>query len=234
PRPLSSAPPFGRGAQALHPPRAQRALRFDRGGTPAVENQATDRAFRIGQTRRVQVHKLVCAGTFEEQLDELIERKLGLARAIVGTSEAWITEMSTAELRALFALRRRDAEVLTPRAAGRAGRSGQTGRTGTTRGPAARPPGSGRRRGGVGSAPPGGPGAGWPPWNGWWTAGDSPAAAPTPAAGRSPGSTPAPRASTPASRGAAPRRTASPCASGPWPRRRGAPRPTPRPPTRST
>ena len=52
--------------------------------------------------------------TFEEQLDELIERKLGLAQAIVGTSEAWITEMSTAELRELFALRRGDVEVLTP------------------------------------------------------------------------------------------------------------------------
>jgi SNF2 family DNA or RNA helicase len=62
----------------------------------------------------VHVHKLVCAGTFEEQLDELIERKLGLAQAIVGTSEAWLTEMSTAELRELFALRRSDVEVLTP------------------------------------------------------------------------------------------------------------------------
>jgi SNF2 family DNA or RNA helicase len=102
------------GGTGLNLTRANRVFHFDRWWNPAVENQATDRAFRIGQTRRVQAHKLVCAGTFEEQLDELIERKLGLAQAIVGTSEAWITEMSTAELRELFALRRSDAEVLTP------------------------------------------------------------------------------------------------------------------------
>ena len=74
-----------------------------------MENQATDRAFRIGQTRNVQVHKYVCAGTFEETLDELIERKVALAESIVGTSESWITEMSTDDLRQLFKLRREDA-----------------------------------------------------------------------------------------------------------------------------
>jgi hypothetical protein len=51
------------------------------------------------------VHKLLCAGTFEETIDELIERKVALSQAITGTSEAWITEMSTSELRDLFALR---------------------------------------------------------------------------------------------------------------------------------
>ena len=102
------------GGTGLNLTRANRVFHFDRWWNPAVENQATDRAYRIGQTRRVHVHKLVCAGTFEEQLDELIERKLGLAQAIVGTSEAWLTELSTAELRELFALRRSDGEVLTP------------------------------------------------------------------------------------------------------------------------
>ena len=89
--------------------RANHVFHFDRWWNPAVENQATDRAFRIGQTRNVQVHKYVCAGTFEETLDELIERKVALAESIVGTSEAWITEMSTDELRELFRLRREEA-----------------------------------------------------------------------------------------------------------------------------
>ncbi len=70
-----------------------------------MENQATDRAFRIGQTRNVQVHKFLCAGTVEERVDEMIARKLALAESIVGTSEGWITELSTEQLRDLFALR---------------------------------------------------------------------------------------------------------------------------------
>ncbi|GEM_PF-3388656 len=79
---------------------------FDRWWNPAVENQATDRAFRIGQWRDVQVHTLLCVGTFEDALDPRIQRKRALAESIVGTSEAWITELGTEELRALFALRR--------------------------------------------------------------------------------------------------------------------------------
>jgi SNF2 family DNA or RNA helicase len=94
------------GGTGLNLTRANRVFHFDRWWNPAVENQATDRAFRIGQERNVQVHKLICAGTFEEALDQLIERKVALSQAIVGTSEAWITEMSTTELRELFALRR--------------------------------------------------------------------------------------------------------------------------------
>jgi len=94
------------GGTGLNLTRANHVFHFDRWWNPAVENQATDRAFRIGQERNVQVHKFVCAGTFEESLDQLIERKVALSQAIVGTSEAWITEMSTAELRELFALRR--------------------------------------------------------------------------------------------------------------------------------
>ena len=98
-----------RAASGLNLTRANHVFHFDRWWNPAVENQATDRAFRIGQTRNVQVHKFVCAGTLEEKLDELIEQQAALAESIVGTSEAWITEMSTDELRDLFALRREDA-----------------------------------------------------------------------------------------------------------------------------
>ncbi|MBI4492117.1 MAG: DEAD/DEAH box helicase [Chloroflexi bacterium] len=93
------------GGTGLNLTRANHVFHFDRWWNPAVENQATDRAFRIGQTRNVQVHKFLCAGTFEEALDQIIERKIELSQAIVGTSEAWITEMSTDELRSLLALR---------------------------------------------------------------------------------------------------------------------------------
>jgi len=70
-----------------------------------VENQATDRAFRIGQKRRVQVHKFLCVGTLEEKIDEMIERKKQVAEAVVGTGEGWLTQLSTTELKELMALR---------------------------------------------------------------------------------------------------------------------------------
>ena len=70
-----------------------------------MENQATDRAFRIGQSRKVEVHKFICLGTVEERIDELIERKQSLAEKIVGNGEAWLTELSTEELKDLFRLR---------------------------------------------------------------------------------------------------------------------------------
>ncbi|TAK28691.1 MAG: DEAD/DEAH box helicase [Chloroflexota bacterium] len=94
------------GGTGLNLTRANHVFHFDRWWNPAVENQATDRAFRIGQSRDVQVHKFICAGTFEESIDALIESKVELSEAVVGTSEAWLTEMSTEELRNLFALRR--------------------------------------------------------------------------------------------------------------------------------
>ena len=71
-----------------------------------MENQATDRAFRIGQTRNVQVHKFICAGTLEEKIDEMIERKKEVADKVIGAGEAWLTELSTTELKNLFALRK--------------------------------------------------------------------------------------------------------------------------------
>jgi SNF2 family DNA or RNA helicase len=94
------------GGTGLNLMRANHVFHFDRWWNPAVENQATDRAFRIGQTKNVQVHKFLCAGTFEEKIDAMIERKKALADSIVGTSEAWITNLSTSQLRDLFALRR--------------------------------------------------------------------------------------------------------------------------------
>ena len=78
---------------------------FDRWWNPAVESQATDRAFRIGQRRNVQVHKFVCAGTLEEKIDEMIENKKDIAERVVGAGEGWLTELSTRELKELFALR---------------------------------------------------------------------------------------------------------------------------------
>lgn len=83
---------------------ANHVFHFDRWWNPAVEDQATDRAHRIGQERRLQVHKFVCVGTLEERVDELIERKRSLADHIVTPGEEWITQMSTEALRDLFTL----------------------------------------------------------------------------------------------------------------------------------
>lgn len=94
------------GGAGINLTRANRVFHFDRWWNPAVENQATDRAFRIGQTRLVQVHKLICRGTLEERVDELITRKTTLAEEIVGSGEGWLTELSTTELRDLLVLRR--------------------------------------------------------------------------------------------------------------------------------
>ncbi len=83
---------------------ANHVVHVDRWWNPAVEDQATDRAFRIGQRRSVQVRKFVCAGTVEEKISDMIRDKRGLAARIVGTGEQWLTELSTSELRSLFAL----------------------------------------------------------------------------------------------------------------------------------
>ncbi|RKS75127.1 SNF2 family DNA or RNA helicase [Actinomadura pelletieri DSM 43383] len=83
---------------------ANHVVHVDRWWNPAVEDQATDRAFRIGQTRNVQVRKFICVGTMEERVDEMIERKKALADSIVGTGEEWLTELSVAELRDVLRL----------------------------------------------------------------------------------------------------------------------------------
>jgi len=93
------------GGVGLNLTAASHVFHFDRWWNPAVENQATDRAFRIGQKKNVQVHKFLCAGTLEEKIDALIESKREVAANVVGTGEGWLTELSTAELKDLFALR---------------------------------------------------------------------------------------------------------------------------------
>ncbi|GHO45701.1 DEAD/DEAH box helicase [Ktedonospora formicarum] len=94
------------GGVGLNLTEANHVFHFDRWWNPAVENQATDRAFRIGQRRNVQVHKFVCVGTLEERIDAMIEGKKELAENVIGNGENWLTEMSTKQLRELFVLGR--------------------------------------------------------------------------------------------------------------------------------
>jgi SNF2 family DNA or RNA helicase len=84
---------------------ANHVFHFDRWWNPAVENQATDRAFRIGQTRTVNVHKMMTSGTLEERIDQMIEQKSDLAKRVIGTGESWLTELSSSQLRDVLALR---------------------------------------------------------------------------------------------------------------------------------
>ncbi|MEM1169217.1 MAG: SNF2-related protein [Cyanobacteria bacterium P01_H01_bin.35] len=94
------------GGTGLNLTRANHVFHFDRWWNPAVENQATDRVFRIGQTRNVQVHKFVCTGTLEEKIHDLIESKKELAEQVVGAGEQWLTELDTDQLRNLLILDR--------------------------------------------------------------------------------------------------------------------------------
>ncbi len=94
------------GGTGLNLTHANHVFHFDRWWNPAVEDQATDRAFRIGQTKNVLVHKFVCLGTLEERIDAMIMEKKALAESIVGGGDNWLTEMSTADLRELVALRK--------------------------------------------------------------------------------------------------------------------------------
>ncbi|MEM8757261.1 MAG: DEAD/DEAH box helicase, partial [Planctomycetota bacterium] len=93
------------GGVGLNLTAANHVFHFDRWWNPAVENQATDRAYRIGQTRTVQVHKFVCRGTLEERIDEMLEAKTELAEQIVGSGEQWLTELDTDALKELLTLR---------------------------------------------------------------------------------------------------------------------------------
>jgi SNF2 family DNA or RNA helicase len=93
------------GGLGLNLTAANHVFHFDRWWNPAVEQQATDRAYRIGQNRTVHVHKFVCMGTLEEGIDQMLEQKKELATSILGAGEQWLTELSTDELRQLFALR---------------------------------------------------------------------------------------------------------------------------------
>jgi non-specific serine/threonine protein kinase len=94
------------GGVGLNLTAANHVVHFDRWWNPAVENQATDRAFRIGQTKDVMVHKFVTAGTVEDKIDAIIQDKTKLAADVIpaGAGEAWVTELSNAELVDLFRL----------------------------------------------------------------------------------------------------------------------------------
>ena len=93
------------GGTGLNLTKASHVIHFDRWWNPAVENQATDRAYRIGQTQNVMVHKLVCDGTIEEKIDEMIEAKRELAEnVILSGAEKWLTELSNAELLSIMRL----------------------------------------------------------------------------------------------------------------------------------
>jgi SNF2 family DNA or RNA helicase len=93
------------GGSGLNLTAASQVVHYDRWWNPAVENQASDRAWRIGQTHTVLVHKMVCQGTIEERIDQLIESKRDLAERVVGAGEGWLTELSTDALRDLLVLR---------------------------------------------------------------------------------------------------------------------------------
>jgi non-specific serine/threonine protein kinase len=93
------------GGSGLNLTAASHVVHFDRWWNPAVENQATDRAFRIGQTKNVMVHKFVCRGTIEEKIDALIESKQQLSKELLeGGAEVNLTELNDDELLKLVAL----------------------------------------------------------------------------------------------------------------------------------
>lgn len=93
------------GGTGLNLTNANHVIHFDRWWNPSVENQATDRAFRIGQEKNVMVHKFVCKGSVEEKIDALISSKNELAENVIGSGgENWITEMSNDELMNLLRL----------------------------------------------------------------------------------------------------------------------------------
>ena len=94
------------GGVGLNLTAANHVFHFDRWWNPSVENQATDRAYRIGQKKNVFVHKFISVGTLEENIDRLIEQKKELADSVIGTGESWLTEMSTEHLREILSLRK--------------------------------------------------------------------------------------------------------------------------------
>jgi len=93
------------GGVGLNLTAANHVFHYDRWWNPAIENQATDRALRIGQTKTVHVHKFVCTGTLEERIDQMIEQKMELAENIVGSGEQWLSELSASQLRDMLVLR---------------------------------------------------------------------------------------------------------------------------------
>ena len=92
------------GGTGLNLTRANHIFHYDRWWNPAVEDQATDRAYRIGQTRDVTVHQLVTQGTIEEQVHQILRDKRNLADRVVGAGETWLSELDDLDLHELVAL----------------------------------------------------------------------------------------------------------------------------------
>src|SRR5690606_40849024 len=92
------------GGTGLNLTRATHVVHFDRWWNPAVEAQASDRAWRIGQDRPVQVHQLISEGTLEERIAAVLAEKQALADAVVGSGESWLTELGDDELAELVRL----------------------------------------------------------------------------------------------------------------------------------
>ena len=92
------------GGTGLNLTQASNVIHFDLWWNPAVEAQATDRAYRIGQKKNVMVHRLITKGTFEEKIDQMIKDKKELANMAVSKGEKWIGEFSNTELREMFKL----------------------------------------------------------------------------------------------------------------------------------
>ena len=93
------------GGTGLNLTAASMVIHMDRWWNPAVENQATDRAYRIGQAKNVQVYKMITRGTMEESIQDILDGKLQLAGAVVGEGEGWITELDTEDLATLMSYR---------------------------------------------------------------------------------------------------------------------------------
>lgn len=98
------------GGVGLNLTRATHVFHFDRWWNPAVETQATDRAYRIGQAQRVNVYKFICSGTLEDHIDQLIDEKRALAQGVIEAGETWLSELSNEALREIVTLR---SEVLS-------------------------------------------------------------------------------------------------------------------------
>jgi SNF2 family DNA or RNA helicase len=99
------------GGTGLNLTSASHVIHYDLWWNPAVENQATDRAFRIGQDKQVTVHRLITEGTFEERINDMLTSKKDLADSVVSAGENWITELSTEQLKELIALRESHTET---------------------------------------------------------------------------------------------------------------------------
>ncbi|MBU4601647.1 SWF/SNF helicase family protein, partial [bacterium] len=92
------------GGTGLNLTAATNVIHYDLWWNPAVEAQATDRTYRIGQSRKVVVRRLITIGTFEEKIDEMISAKKELAELTVSTGEKWLSELSNQELKEIFKL----------------------------------------------------------------------------------------------------------------------------------